>query len=97
MHKNISNISVENSAGSSVPISAYPYKGVDDETPDNLNQIVHDIHGAINVIIGYSQIMLDEANGKINAEQREALQYILKHGNRLYDLTNDIITRLETE
>ncbi len=78
-------------------ISAYSSKKIDDKNPDNLNQIAHDIHGSINIIIGYSQIMLDEGNGKLNTKQREALQYILKHGNRLYDLTNNVIKRLETD
>jgi hypothetical protein len=97
MRKNINNTAIENPVGSGVPISAYPSNKIDGKSIDNLKQITHDIHGSINIIIGYSQIMLDEANGKINTEQREALQYILKHGNRLYDLTNNVIKRLETD
>jgi signal transduction histidine kinase len=58
----------------------------------NLEKITHDIRSSINIIIGYTQLMLDQTTGKINAQQRQALQDILKSTNRLSDLT-DIITR----
>jgi light-regulated signal transduction histidine kinase (bacteriophytochrome) len=95
MRKNISNIVVENTLNSGS--SAAPAKRVDFQTPDSPEKIAHDIRGAINVIIGYSHIMLDEANGKINPQQREALLYIVDYSNRLNDLTDEIVKRLKTD
>jgi signal transduction histidine kinase len=58
----------------------------------SLDKITHDIRSSINIIIGYAQLMLDQTTGKINDQQRQALQDILKSTNRLNDLT-DVITR----
>lgn len=64
--------------------------------PENLEKITHDIRSSINIIIGYTQLMLDQTTGKINPQQRQALQDILKSSNRLNDLAEIITKRLET-
>lgn len=64
---------------------------------ENLDKVAHDVRGAINVITCYAQIMLDEVDGKINAEQRQALQDMLTSGNHLNDLMGDILKQLENE
>jgi hypothetical protein len=97
VRKNISQIEVENPGNSRMPVSEYPYPRIDYDALDNLDKIAHDIRGSINVIIGYAQIMLDGASGKINMAQREALQNILTYGNRLCDLTSNILKQLETK
>ncbi len=63
---------------------------------EDLDKITHDIRSSINIIIGYSQLMLDQTPGKINAQQRQALQDILKSSNRLNDLADIIVRRLDT-
>ena len=63
---------------------------------ENLEKITHDIRSSINIIIGYTQLMLDQTTGKINARQRQALQDILKSSNRLNDLTDIVTRRLDT-
>jgi signal transduction histidine kinase len=63
---------------------------------ENLDKITHDIRSSINIIIGYTQLMLDQTTGKINARQRQALQDILKSSNRLNDLAEIITKRLDT-
>ena len=61
----------------------------------NLEKITHDVRSSINIIIGYTQLMLDQTTGKINVQQRQALQDILKSSNRLNELTDIITQRLE--
>ena len=63
--------------------------------PENLEKITHDIRSSINIIIGYTQLMLDQTPGKINAQQRQALQDILKSSNHLNDLADIIARRLD--
>ena len=62
----------------------------------NLDKITHDIRSSINIIIGYTQLMLAQTPGKINAQQRRALQDILKSSNRLSELTDIMAGRLDT-
>ena len=63
---------------------------------EKLDKIAHDIRSSVNVIVGYTQLMLDQTTGKINARQRRALQDILKSSTRLHDLTDAVIRRLDT-
>ena len=62
---------------------------------ENLDKISHDIRSSVNIIVGYTQLMLDQTTGKINARQRQALRDILKRSTRLHDLTDAVIRRLD--
>lgn len=62
---------------------------------EKLDKIAHDIRSSVNIIVGYTQLMLDQTTGKINARQRRALQDILKSSTRLHDLTDTVIRRLD--
>jgi signal transduction histidine kinase len=57
---------------------------------ERLEQISHDFRTQLNIIIGFTELLLDEAPGKINDEQRRSLNDILKSGRRLLSLVNDI-------
>jgi signal transduction histidine kinase len=63
--------------------------------PESLDKVAHDIRSAVNIIVGYTQLMLDQTTGKINARQRRALQDILKSSSRLHDLTDAVIRKLD--
>ena len=54
---------------------------------DNLS---HELRTPLHVIIGFSQLMLDEVPGTINEEQRQSLNDILSHARRLQSLINRI-------
>jgi hypothetical protein len=58
-------------------------------------KIAHDLRASLSIIIGFTELMLDEVPGKINKEQRRSLNDILYHGKRLLNLSNDIIKQLE--
>jgi signal transduction histidine kinase len=62
---------------------------------ETLDKIAHDIRSSVNIIVGYTQLMLDQTTGKINARQRRALQDILKSSSRLHGLTDAVIRRLD--
>ena len=51
----------------------------------------HELRSPLNVIIGFSELMLDEVLGKINEEQRQGLNDILSSGKRLLKLIDDIL------
>jgi signal transduction histidine kinase len=65
--------------------------------PDNLGKVAHDIRGAINIIYGYTQMMLDEATGQITPEQRNALNDILGSVTQLTVLTDKLVERTGIE
>lgn len=58
-------------------------------------KIAHDLRASLNIIIGFTQLLLEEVLGKINEEQRRSLNDVLAHGRRLFDLSDDIIKKLE--
>lgn len=62
---------------------------------ETLDKIAHDIRSSVNIIVGYTQLMLDQTTGKINTRQRRALQDILRSSTRLHDLTDIVIRRLD--
>jgi signal transduction histidine kinase len=73
------------------------------ETPEDrlyyerLEKILHDFRTPLNIIIGFSELLLDEAPGKINDAQRCALGDILDSGNRLLNQVNKIFDPSSTE
>ena len=58
----------------------------------------HELRTRLNVIIGFSELMLDEVPGKINEEQRQCLNDVLSSGKRLLELINDALdlSRIES-
>jgi len=56
----------------------------------DIGKIIHDFRSSLNIIIGNSELMLDEVMGKTNEEQRQSLEDILQNSECLLDLVNDI-------
>jgi len=50
----------------------------------------HDFRSSMNIIIGYSELMLDETLGKITDEQRDGIKEILTSSRHLLDIVNDM-------
>ena len=57
---------------------------------ERLEKTAHDFRSSLNIIIGFSELLLDEAPGKINDEQRRALSDIHDSGLRLLDIVNRV-------
>ena len=59
-------------------------------------RISHDFRSALNVVAGFTELLLDEAPGKINEEQRLSLNDILNSSRRLNDLVNEVFGQTST-
>jgi len=56
----------------------------------SLEGMSHEFRTSLNIIIGFTELMLDEVPGKINEEQRHSLNDILKSAKRLLELVNNM-------
>jgi signal transduction histidine kinase len=59
-------------------------------TGANIGKTIHDIRSSINIIMGYSELMLDGVLGNMTEEQRDGLKDILTNTQQMLDLVNDI-------
>jgi signal transduction histidine kinase len=58
------------------------------KSDEKLAQMSHDFRSPLNIIIGFTELLLDEVPGKINDEQRRSLKDIKAASERLLDLMN---------
>jgi signal transduction histidine kinase len=63
--------------------------------PDSPEDLAHQFRTPLNIIIGFSELLLEEIPGKLNEEQRLDLTDILKSGQRLLGLVNAMLERTE--
>jgi len=63
-----------------------------------LAHMSHDVRTPLNVIIGFSQLMINKELGEINDQQRQGLDDILSSGEHLLNLINDVLdlSRIES-
>ena len=95
--KEIGMIQIENPVGRRLLVSSHNCKGGNQIHPGDIDKIAHDFRSSLNIITGFAELMLDEVTGKINAEQRRALNDILNNGKRLLALVDDIVKKPETK
>lgn len=57
----------------------------------------HELRSPLNVVIGYTELLLDDVMGPLAAEQRQALEQVRQHGFELADLIQETldVNRLE--
>ena len=75
-----------------------PEKNVDDtcQAIARFNKTIHDVRSSLNVIIGYSELMLDGVLGKVTEEQSEGIRDILASSQHLLELVNELRCRPAT-
>ncbi|MEW8978106.1 MAG: ATP-binding protein [Symbiobacterium sp.] len=56
-----------------------------------LASVSHELRTPLNSIIGFSEMLIDELAGPVNAKQREYLDHILSSGNHLLQLISDLL------
>jgi len=56
-----------------------------------LSNVSHELRTPLTSIIGFSEVLQDELFGKLNEKQKEYVDYILKSGQHLLNLINDIL------
>jgi signal transduction histidine kinase len=86
----IGRVPVKNAVGRQFPPEHRELQGNIDVAFVDIEKTAHDFRSSLGIIIGFSELMLDEVMGKINREQRRSLQDILKNGQHLLDLVDNI-------
>lgn len=61
------------------------------------SKMSHEFRAALNVIIGFTELMLDEVPGPINQQQKHSLNDILASSQRLLALVNEYLEEPELE
>ncbi len=64
---------------------------------DFLANMSHELRTPLNAIIGFSEVLSDQYFGELNANQKEYIQDILKSGEHLLALINDILDLSKVE
>jgi signal transduction histidine kinase len=62
-----------------------------------LASMSHDLRTPLNAVIGYSDMLLEEAFGEVNDQQRRSLGHILASGKHLLEVINDILDLSKVE
>ncbi len=62
-----------------------------------LATISHELRTPMNSIIGYSEILQDELDGPLTAEQSDSVERILRNGRNLLALINDVLDYSKVE
>ncbi len=62
-----------------------------------LGNVSHDMRTPLGGILGYSEMLLENALGELNEKQREAVLHILQSTQQLIDFTNDLLNQAELE
>ncbi len=62
-----------------------------------LGNVSHDMRTPLGGIVGYTEMLLEEAFGPINEKQRQALMRIFQSAQQLIDFTNDLLNQAELE
>ena len=62
-----------------------------------LAKMSHELRTPLNGIIGFSEFMIDEKAGRINAKQKEYLTDVLNSGRHLLQLINDVLDLSKVE
>ena len=60
-------------------------------------KLSHEFRAALNVIVGFTELMLDEVPGPINEQQKQSLNDILASSRRLLALVNEYLEQPELE
>lgn len=63
-----------------------PEKTGDGTDEPDMNRLYHDFRSSLNIIIGYTELMIDGAMGKMTDEQREGMKDVLTSSFHLLDL-----------
>lgn len=80
------------SSSKQLMIAGEELKKVNQPETESAEKISHECRTLLNIVIGFTELMLDEVVGEINEEQRNSLSEILNSAHRLVQLTN---TRVE--
>jgi signal transduction histidine kinase len=90
------NNNTDNLNGNGVGVNL-PFKGQETAKGPDMVKMIHDFRSCLNVIAGYSEIMLDDEMGKMTEEQRVSLKDILNKSHQMADIVNDFVLWLQLQ
>lgn len=70
---------------------------VDGAPPEILASLSHDLRQPLNVMLGYTQLLIDDTYGTCTLEQREVLSRIERHARELYDVLTGALDLVRLE
>ncbi|MCJ7605149.1 MAG: hypothetical protein MUO19_03840 [Dehalococcoidales bacterium] len=56
----------------------------------------HDIRTPLNIITGYTELLLEEVSGTVSDEQKENLEEIRRSSDRILEILNGYLSQVET-
>ena len=62
-----------------------------------LAHMSHELRTLLNIIRGFSQLMLEEVPGKVNEEQKQCLNDVLSSGQHMLSVINDVLDLFKIE
>lgn len=70
---------------------------IDGAPPEILASLSHDLRQPLNVMLGYTQLLIDDTYGTCTVEQREVLSRIERHARELYDVLTGALDLVRLE
>lgn len=80
----------KSSLGTALPSPVPADRQNKNEKTASLDKTIHDFRSSLNIIMGYSELMLDGVLGNMTKEQRDGLRDILTNTQQMLDLIDDI-------
>jgi len=71
--------------------------GVDPQLPDDWQKVDHEIRSAIQGLIGYLSIFVDDVRPRLDLEQVHLMERIQYFANNLSELVTDLLTMYSQE
>lgn len=65
--------------------------------PEILASLSHDLRQPLNVMLGYTQLLIDDTYGACTSEQREVLERIERHARELHDVLSGALDLVRLE
>ena len=62
-----------------------------------VTKMSHEFRKTLNILIGFTELMLDEVPGPVNQQQRQSLNDILSGSHHLLNLVNEYLEQPELE
>lgn len=69
----------------------------DGSAPEILASLSHDLRQPLNVMLGYTQLLIDDTYGACTSEQREVLARIERHARELHDVLSGALDLVRLE
>lgn len=70
--------------------------GVNRALGELMRRLSHDIRTPLNIIIGFTELLLEEVAGTVNDEQKGNLEEIRQSSDRILEILNEYLKQFES-